>query len=222
MPKVAYRETIATSTRAEYKHKKQTGGAGQYGHVFLQLEPLSDAEFEFSEQVVGGSVPKNYFPAVEKGIREALESGPLAGFPVVNVKATLTDGSYHDVDSNEMAFKIAAKEAFKRGVSTAQPTLLEPISRLRVTVPDAFLGDVMSDLNGKRAHVNGIEPGENGDTVIETFAPSAEIQRYAMDLRSITQGRGTFTAEFDHYQSVPMHLVDSIRQHATAGSNGSS
>jgi elongation factor G len=222
LPRVAYRETISAPTRAEYKHKKQTGGAGQYGHVFLELEPLTEGEFEFSEQVVGGSVPRNYFPAVEKGIREALEAGPLAGFPVVNVKATLTDGSYHDVDSNEMAFKIAAKEAFKRGVSTAQPTLLEPVSRLRVTVPDAFLGDVMSDLNGKRAHVNGIAPGEHGDTIIEAFAPSAEIQRYAMDLRSITQGRGTFTAEFDHYQPVPTHLVDGIRQHATAGANGSS
>lgn len=222
LPRVAYRETISAPTRAEYKHKKQTGGAGQYGHVFLELEPLTEGEFEFCEQVVGGSVPRNYFPAVEKGIREALESGPLAGYPVVNVKATLTDGSYHDVDSNEMAFKIAAKEAFKRGLSAAQPTLLEPIAKLRVTVPDAFLGDVMSDLNGKRAHVNGIEPGDDGETVIEAHAPAAEIQRYAMDLRSITQGRGRYKAEFDHYQSVPRHLVDGIRQRAVQSSNGSS
>lgn len=146
----------------------------------------------------------------------------MAGYPVVNVKATLTDGSYHDVDSNEMAFKIAAKEAFKRGLSAAQPTLLEPIAKLRVTVPDAFLGDVMSDLNGKRAHVNGIEPGDDGETVIEAHAPAAEIQRYAMDLRSITQGRGRYKAEFDHYQSVPQHLVDGIRQRAVQSSNGSS
>lgn len=219
LPKVAYRETISAPTRAEYKHKKQTGGAGQYGHVFLALEPFSEGEFEFSAQVVGGSVPRNYFPAVEKGIREALETGPLAGFPVVNVKATLTDGTYHDVDSNEMAFKVAAKEAFKRGVREAQPTLLEPVSRVCVTVPDSCLGDVMSDLNGKRAHVNGIEPDEHGDSRIEAFAPSAELQRYAMDLRSITQGRGTFTAEFNHYQSVPTHLIDEICQRASANIN---
>lgn len=222
LPKVAYRETISAPTRAEYKHKKQTGGAGQYGHVFLQLEPLSEAEFEFSAEVVGGSVPRNYFPAVEKGIREALEAGPLAGFPVVNVRATLTDGTYHDVDSNEMAFKIAAREAFKRGVTEANPSLLEPISRVSVTVPDACLGDVMSDLNAKRAHVNGIEPGEHGDSRIEAFAPSAEIQRYAMDLRSITQGRGTFTAEFDHYQSVPAHLVAGICQRSDSSAIASS
>lgn len=222
LPRVAYRETISTPVRAEYKHKKQTGGAGQYGHVFLELEPLGEGEFEFSAQVVGGSVPRNYFPAVEKGIREALESGPLAGFPVVNVKATLTDGTYHDVDSNEMAFKIAAKEAFKRGVGEAQPTLLEPVSRVCVTVPDAFLGDVMSDLNGKRAHVNGIEPGEHGNSRVEAFAPSAELQRYAMDLRSITQGRGSYTEEFAHYQSVPPHLVDGVRQRATAATQSSS
>ncbi|GIW04252.1 MAG: hypothetical protein KatS3mg059_0872 [Thermomicrobiales bacterium] len=174
----------------EYKHKKQTGGAGQYGHVFLELEPLPDADFEFAERVVGGVVPKNFFPAVEKGIREALEAGPLAGYPVVNVKVTLFDGSYHEVDSNEMSFKIAAREAFKKGVLQAKPILLEPMLTLRVTIPDANTGDVMSDLNSKRAQVSGMTPAGNGMTTIEAIVPAAELQRYATDLRSITQGRG--------------------------------
>jgi elongation factor G len=212
LPRVAYRETILSSTKSEYKHKKQTGGAGQYGHVFLEIEPCQASDFEFSERVVGGSVPRGYYPAVEKGIREALESGPLAGFPVVNVRAVLIDGSYHAVDSNEMAFKIAAREAFRKGILAAQPALLEPINRLRVTVPDASLGDVMSDLNSKRAHVNGVEPGEDGTSVIDAMAPAAELQRYATDLRSITQGRGSFTSEFDHYENVPPHLAESIRK----------
>ncbi len=214
LPRVAYRETVSAKTLAEYKHKKQTGGAGQYGHVFLEVEPFHEGDFEFAVQVVGGSVPRNFYPAVEKGVREALEAGPLAGYPVVNVKATLTDGSYHDVDSNEMSFKIAAKEAFKKGVLAAKPVLLEPLMTLRVTVPDSYTGDVMSDLNGKRAHVSGMEPGTNGTTTIEAVAPAAEIQRYATDLRSITQGRGTFTSEFSHYHPVPVHLADQIREQA--------
>jgi len=214
LPRVAYRETISTKTVAEYKHKKQTGGAGQYGHVFLELEPLPDAEFEFAERVVGGVVPKNFFPAVEKGIREALEAGPLAGYPVVNVKVTLFDGSYHDVDSNEMSFKIAAREAFKKGVLQAKPILLEPMLNLRVTIPDANTGDVMSDLNSKRAQVSGMTPAGNGMTTIEAVVPAAEIQRYATDLRSITQGRGTFTTEFSHYQPVPPQLAEQIKAQA--------
>ena len=219
LPRVPYRETIGATTLAEYKHKKQTGGAGQYGHVFLELEPLTEGDFEFSVKVVGGAVPKNFFPAVEKGIREALESGPLAGYPVVNVRATLTDGSYHDVDSNEMAFKIAAKEAFKKGILAAKPTLLEPVMKIHVTVPESFMGDVMSDLNGKRGHVNGMDPGSNGLTTIEAEVPAAEIQRYATDLRSFTQGRGSYTAEFLHYQPVPAHLAEQIKAAAQA-SNG--
>ncbi|MBA3337579.1 MAG: elongation factor G [Chloroflexia bacterium] len=210
LPRVAYRETISAKTLAEYKHKKQTGGAGQYGHVFLQLEPLEEGEFEFVDRVVGGSVPKNFFPAVEKGVREALESGPLAGYPVVRIRVTLTDGSYHDVDSNEMAFKIAAKEAFKKGVLQAKPALLEPIMTLRVGVPESHLGDVMSDLNTKRAHVSGMTPQDDGLTLIEATVPAAEIQRYATDLRSITQGRGHFTKVFSHYQQVPAHLSEQI------------
>ena len=218
LPRVAYRETIRTRTTSEYKHKKQTGGAGQYGHVHLELEPDPDADFVFAERVVGGSVPKGYFPAVEKGIRDALDAGPLAGYPVVNVRATLTDGSYHAVDSNEMAFRIAGKEAFKRGMLNANPVLLEPVNRLRVTMPDDYVGDVMSDLNARRAHVTGVEPGANGTSTIEAMAPAAEIQRYATDLRSITQGRGSFQAWFDHYDEVPPHLADAICKGAeTAG-----
>ena len=214
LPRVAYRETISAKTIAEYKHKKQTGGAGQYGHVFLELEPLPEQDFEFGERVFGGSVPRNFYPAVEKGVREALDSGPLAGYPVVNVRVTLTDGSYHDVDSNEMSFKIAAREAFKKGVLAAKPMLLEPMMNIAVTIPESFTGDVMSDLNGKRAQVSGMTPGSNGTTTIEAIAPAAEIQRYATDLRSITQGRGTFTSTFSHYQPVPAHLSDQIRAQA--------
>jgi elongation factor G len=215
LPRVQYRETISSKTNSEYKHKKQTGGAGQYGHVLLELEPLPDGDFEFADRVVGGSVPKNYFPAVEKGIREALEAGPLAGYPVVNIKATLYDGSYHDVDSNEMAFKIAAKEAFKKGILQAQPVLLEPVLTIHVTIPDQFTGDVMSDLNAKRAQVNGMTPTDDGlRTTIDAVVPAAEVQRYATDLRSITQGRGSFSTEFSHYQPVPMHLAEQIKAEA--------
>ncbi len=220
LPRVAYRETIGATTLAEYKHKKQTGGAGQYGHVYLELEPLAEGDFEFTVKVVGGSVPKNYYPAVEKGIREALESGPVAGYPVVNIRATLTDGSYHDVDSNEMAFKIAAKEAFKKGILAARPTLLEPVMKIHVTVPETFMGDVMSDLNGKRAHFNGMDPGNNGTTTIEAEVPASEIQRYATDLRSVTQGRGSYTAEFLRYQPVPAHLTEQIKATAAQAANG--
>jgi elongation factor G len=220
LPRVAYRETISTKTVAEYKHKKQTGGAGQYGHVFLELEPLPDADFEFGDRVVGGAVPKNFFPAVEKGVREGLEAGPLAGYPVVNLKVTLFDGSYHDVDSNEMAFKIASKEAFKKGILQGKPTLLEPMLNLQVTIPEGNTGDVMSDLNGKRAHVNGMTPGERGMTTIEAVVPAAEVQRYATDLRSITQGRGSFSTQFSHYQPVPPQLAEQIKANAKHHENG--
>jgi elongation factor G len=211
LPRVAYRETISQRTVAEYKHKKQTGGAGQYGHVHLELEPLEDQPFEFVERVVGGAVPRNYYPAVEKGVKDSMEAGPLAGYPVVNVRVTLTDGSYHDVDSNEMAFRIAAKEAFKKGVLQAKPVLLEPILKVEVTVPDACTGDIMSDLNGKRAHVNGMNPDGRGHTTVEAVVPAAEVQRYATDLRSITQGRGSFHAEFSHYQAVPPNIAEQIK-----------
>lgn len=211
LPTVAYRETISLPVKGvEYKHKKQTGGHGQYGHVFIDIEPLTDGQFEFHETVFGGSVPRNFFPAVEKGVREAMEEGVLAGYPVVNVKVTLTDGSYHTVDSSEMAFKLAAGQAFKKGVLAAKPVILEPVMLLKVTVPESFLGDVMSDLNTKRGHVQTMTPHDDGTTTVEAMVPAAECQRYATDLRSITQGRGSFTAEFDHYQAVPPQLADQI------------
>lgn len=210
LPTVPYRETIQRAvTHVEYKHKKQTGGHGQYGHVFIDVTP-NEGDFEFAETIFGGSVPRQYIPAVEKGIREALDEGILAGFPVVNVKVTLTDGSYHTVDSSEMAFKLAASQAFKKAAQSAEPVILEPVMKLEVTVPEGYTGDVMSDLTTKRGHVTGMNPGEDGVTTIIAEIPAAEAQRYATDLRSITQGRGTFRVAFDHYQQVPAHLTASI------------
>jgi elongation factor G len=183
--------------------------------VFINVEP-SDQEFEFAESIFGGSVPRNFIPAVEKGVREALEEGVLAGFPVVNVKVTLTDGSYHAVDSSEMAFKLAASQAFKKAAQAANPVILEPMLKLVVAVPDSYTGDVMSDLATKRAQVSGMAPGEDGFTNVEALVPAAEVQRYATDLRSITQGRGTFTTEFSHYQATPPHMADQIIASAKA------
>ncbi len=210
LPTVPYRETIQRAVmHVEYKHKKQTGGHGQYGHVFIDVTP-SEGDFEFAESIFGGSVPRQYIPAVEKGIREALDEGIVAGFPVVNVKVTLTDGSYHTVDSSEMAFKLAASQAFKKAAQSAEPVILEPVMKLEVTVPESYTGDVMSDLTTKRGHVTGMNPGEDSMTTIVADVPAAEVQRYATDLRSITQGRGTFRVTFDHYQQVPAHLTQSI------------
>lgn len=206
IPSVPYKETITTPVKVEYKHKKQTGGHGQYGHVFLELEPLPRGSgFEFTQRVVGGAVPKNYIPAVEKGVIEALQEGVVAGYPIIDVRATLYDGSYHPVDSSDIAFKIAGAHAFRKGVSQGQPVLLEPIMNVQVTVPEGFTGDTIGDLNGKRARVLGMVP-EEGSTVIEAQAPLAEMLRYATDLRSITQGRGNFTMEFSHYEEVPSHI----------------
>ena len=210
VPKVPYKETIRSSTKAEFKHKKQTGGHGQYGHVFLALEPLaSGSGFEFADRVVGGSVPKNFIPAVEKGVRESLGEGVLAGYQVVDVKVTLYDGSYHPVDSSEMAFKIASSQAFKKGVEQAKPVLLEPIVNLTVTVPEANMGDVMGGLNSKRCRVLGMDTSD-AVSVIKAVGPLAELRTYATDLRSITAGRGTYTLEFDHYEEVPAHLTAGI------------
>ncbi|HIE17818.1 MAG TPA: elongation factor G [Dehalococcoidia bacterium] len=210
VPKVPYKETITITTKAEYKHKKQTGGHGQYGHVFLELEPLPrGAGFEFTERVVGGAVPKNYIPAVEKGVNEARLEGVLAGYPVVDVKVTLYDGSSHPVDSSDMSFKIAGAQALKKGLSQAQPVLLEPIVSLAITVPDSLTGDIIGDLNTKRARVLGMTPSD-GMNIIEAQAPLAEVQRYAVDLRSMTQGRGTFTIEFSHYEEVPPPIAQKI------------
>jgi elongation factor G len=214
-PKVPYRETITVKNQAEYKHKKQTGGAGQYGHVFLELEPLPrGAGFEFAERVVGGSVPREFFPAVEKGVREGLREGVLAHYPIADVKVTLYDGSSHPVDSKAIAFELAASQALKKGMTQGRPTLLEPVMTLRVRVPDAFTGDVLSDLNGnKRGKVHGMNP-EGGFTVIEAEAPLSEIQDYANDMRALTQGRGSFEMEFSHYEEVPQHIAQKVIESA--------
>jgi elongation factor G len=210
IPKVPYRETITVPSKAEYKHKKQSGGHGQYGHVLLELEPLPErGANEFADHVVGGSVPRNYIPAVEKGVVEAYGEGGLAGYPVVGVKTTLYDGSFHPVDSSEICFKIAGAGAFKKGILEGRPILLEPIINLKVTVPNDLTGDIIGDLNTKRARVMGMNP--EGDTnVIEAQVPLAEIQRYTIDLKSMTQGRATYTIEFDHYEEVPAQITQRI------------
>jgi elongation factor G len=210
LPKIPYKETITTSTKAEHKHKKQTGGHGQYGHVLLELEPLPrGGGFEFVEKIFGGAIPQNYIPSVEKGVNEARQEGVLAGYPVVDVNVTLYDGSFHAVDSSDIAFKIAAAQALKKGLSQGQPVLVEPIMKLTITVPDSYTGDITSDLNTKRGRVLGMNPG-NGINVIEAQAPYAELLRYALNLRSLTQGRGSFAMEFDHYEEVPAHLSQKI------------
>ena len=209
-PKIPYKETITMSTKAEYKHRKQSGGHGQYGHVLLELEPLPRAGgFEFAEKVFGGAIPRNYIPSVEKGVNEAKQEGVLAGYPLVDVKVTLYDGSFHPVDSSDIAFKIAAAQALKKGLSQGQPVLIEPIMNLTITVPETYTGDIASDLNTKRGRVLGMNPG-GGVNVIEAQAPYAELLRYAIDLRSMTQGRGHFEMEFDHYEEVPAHLSQKI------------
>jgi elongation factor G len=206
LPKVPYRETITKVTQSEYRHKKQSGGHGQYGHVLLRLEPKDrDQGFEFGSEVVGGRVPREYIPAVEKGIVKTMEEGVLAGFPVVDMKAVLYDGSYHDVDSSGMSFEIASSQALRKGMTDANPILLEPIVKLTVQTPEAYTGDVMSDLNGKRGRILGMNP-EARYTVIEAEVPHSEVQRYAQDLRSLTQGRGSYQFEVSHYEPVPQNL----------------
>ncbi|MFH1003025.1 MAG: elongation factor G [Chloroflexota bacterium] len=210
IPKVPYRETITVSAKAEYKHKKQTGGHGQYGHVMLEVAPLERGSgMEFADRIVGGSIPKNYIPAVEKGVIDAAREGVMAGYPVVDVRATVYDGSFHPVDSSEICFKIAGAQALKKGLAEGHPILLEPIMTLQVTVPDNYTGDIMGDLNTKRARVHGMNPAD-GVNVIEAEVPLAEIQRYAIDLRSMTQGRGTYTMAFSHYEPVPSNVADKI------------
>ena len=211
IPTVPYKETITASTSAEYRHKKQSGGHGQFGHVLLSIEPLSrGAGFEFAQKVVGGSVPREYIPAVEKGCRQALAEGVLAGYPVVDIRATLFDGSYHAVDSSGLSFELAGSHALSDGIQQANPVILEPVMLAAVTVPESDTGDVMGDLNGKRARILGMTPMGGGITVIEAQVPQAEMLRYATELRSQTQGRGTFTIKFDHYSQVPGHLVQRI------------
>lgn len=207
--KVPYRETIKGKSDVQGKHKKQSGGHGQYGDVKIRFEH-SEQEFEFSEELFGGSVPKSYVPAVEKGLRESMEKGVLAGYPVTNLKAVLYDGSYHDVDSSEMAFKLAANLAFKKGMEEAKPVLLEPIMKLRVIVPEEFMGDIMGDINKKRGKVLGMEPYKNSKQLIMAEAPQAETFKYAIDLKAMTQGKGYFEMEFERYEEVPAQLAQKI------------
>ena len=209
--KVAYREKIKKTVQSHGRHKKQTGGSGQFGDVWMRFEPQEEQdELIFDVEVVGGSVPKNFNPAVEKGIQEAILRGPLAGYPMVGLKAVLYDGSYHPVDSNEMAFKLAAILAYKEAMPNAMPTLLEPVGTLNVTIPDSYMGDVIGDLNKRRGRVMGMNPGADGDTVVEAEVPMAEMSTYAIDLRAMTQARGSFTLEFARYEEVPKQYQDKI------------
>jgi elongation factor G len=208
-PRVPYRETITASAKAEGRHKKQTGGRGQFGDVWVEFEP-SQEQFEFVNKIVGGAVPKQYIPAVEKGIQEAMQKGPLAGCPVINVRATLYDGKYHDVDSSEMAFKIAGSLAFREGIMKCNPVLLEPIMNVEVVVPESYMGDVIGDLNSKRARVLGMEPIGGGRTRVMAHVPMAEMTHYATALRSITQGRGSFSMTLLDYEQVPPHEAQKI------------
>lgn len=209
-PKVAFRETIRKKSDVEYKYKKQSGGHGQYGHVKMRFEPSGNLEeaYEFSQEVVGGAVPKNYFPAVEKGLQESVQKGPLAAYPVVGVKAVLYDGSYHPVDSSEMAFKMATIQAFKKGFMEAQPVLLEPIASLKVTVPDQYTGDIMGDLNKRRGRVLGMTPVSGGKQVIEADVPMTGLFGYCTDLRSMTGGRGIYSYEFARYEQAPSDVQE--------------
>ena len=210
VPKVPYKETITVGAKAEYKHKKQTGGHGQYGHVLLELEPLPRGSgHEFADKIVGGAIPRNYVPAVEKGVNEAIQEGVLARYPVIDIRATVYDGSFHPVDSSEICFKIAGAGAFKKGLAEGQPILLEPIMNIEVTVPEDYTGDIIGDMNTKRARVQGMNPG-GGFNVIEAQVPQAEILRYSIDLKSITQGRGSYKSSFSHYEEVPAHVTEKI------------
>ena len=207
--KVPYRETIKGSADVQGKHKKQSGGHGQYGDVKIKFSPSTEP-FEFKEEIFGGSVPRSYIPAVEKGLRESMEKGMLAGYPVTNIKAVLYDGSYHDVDSSEMAFKLAANNAFKKGMEEAKPILLEPVMKLRIVVPDEFMGDIMGDINKKRGKVLGMEAFKGTKQIILAEAPQSETFKYAIDLKAMTQGKGYFEMEFVRYDEVPTQLAQKI------------
>jgi elongation factor G len=209
-PQVAYRETIRKSVEQEGRFIRQTGGRGQYGHVWLTLAPLAPGTgIEFADGTKGGTVPREYIPAVEKGAREAFEGGILAGYPMVDVKVTLTDGSYHDVDSSEIAFKIAASMAVKEGAAKAKPIILEPIMKVEVVVPEEFMGEVIGDLSGRRGRIQGYE-ARAGAQVITAYVPLAQMFGYATDLRSRTQGRATYTMQYAHYEAVPATISEEI------------
>ena len=215
-PKVAYRETIRGRSDVEGKHKKQSGGSGQYGDVWIKFEPCDSDDLEFEIAVVGGSVPKQFFPAVEKGLRDSIKRGPLAGYPVVGVKATLYDGKYHPVDSNEMAFKTAAQLAFKAGIPQAKPALLEPVGTLKATVPDANMGDVMGEVNKRRGRVLGMNAAEGGMQIVEAEVPMAEMADFSIFMRQCTQGRGFFSFEFERYEDAPAQVAQKVIEAAKA------
>ena len=211
-PQIAYRETIRKSVEARGRHKKQSGGHGQFGDVAIRFEPITDgsADFEFVDAIVGGVVPRNYIPAVEKGLRECMDKGALAGFPVANLKCTLFDGSYHPVDSSEMAFKTAAHLAFKKGCLEASPVILEPIYHVSVTVPDEYMGDIMGDMSRRRGRIAGTSPAGKGLQKVEAEAPQSELFKYATDLRSMTGARGSFIMEFSHYEDLPANMAQKV------------
>lgn len=208
---VSYRETILGKAEVQGKHKKQSGGAGQFGDVWIRFETCEN-DFEFADEIKGGVVPKNYIPAVEKGLNEAKEKGCLAGYPVINFKATLYDGSYHPVDSNELSFKLAAILAFKTGIAKAKPVLLEPVVKMDIVIPEEYLGDVMGDINRRRGRVLGMEHNEFGEQILMAEVPKAEILKYSIDLRGLTQGRGEFSYEFIRYEEVPDHIAKKIME----------
>ena len=220
-PKVAFRETIRKNSDVEAKYKKQSGGHGQYGHVKMRFSASGDLEkpYVFEQEVVGGAVPKNYFPAVEKGIQEAVQKGPLAAYPVVGVKAVLYDGSYHPVDSSEMAFKTAAIQAFKKGFMEASPVLLEPIVSMKITVDDKYTGDIMGEVTKRRGRVLGMNPDEDGEQVVEAEVPMSEMQDFTTFLRQLTQGRGWFTFDFVRYETLPQMLEAKVIEQAKALGN---
>lgn len=209
-PQIPYRETIKGTTKVQGRYKKQTGGKGQFGDTWIEISPLKRGEgFVFEDKIVGGAIPKTYIPAVEKGIEEAMANGVIAHFPMVDVKVKLYDGSYHNVDSSEMAFKIAGSLGFKQGIPDCKPTLIEPVMNMEIVVPNDHVGDVMGDLNAKRGKIQGIDPEEDSQT-IRAYVPMAEVLNYAADLTSITGGRGMFVMEFDHYEDVPDNLMKKI------------
>ncbi|MDD3818494.1 MAG: elongation factor G [Actinomycetota bacterium] len=212
-PDVAYKETIRKDAKAEYKYKKQSGGRGQYGHVFLEIKPLeSGGGFEFKDSIFGGAIPKGYIPGVEKGVREALQKGVIAGYPVVDVSVNLYDGSYHTVDSSEMAFKIAASMAFKKGMQEASPVILEPIMEFEIIVPEKYMGDIIGDINSKRGKIISMTPIENKKQLIKAFVPQSETFNYSTDLTSLTQGKGRFTQKFSHYEELPPNLAQKVAE----------
>jgi elongation factor G len=209
-PQVAYRETIKNTVEQEGKFVRQSGGRGQYGHVYLKIEPVKSGDgYEFVNEIVGGVVPREFIPAVDKGVQEAMRSGVLAGYPVVDVKVTLFDGSYHDVDSSETAFKIAGSMCFKQGIATAHPVLLEPMMKVEVVTPEEYMGDVIGDLNSRRGMIQGMDDIASGKQ-IKAEVPLSQMFGYATDLRGATQGRATYSMEFSHYSEVPAAIADAM------------